>query len=111
MVWDASWSCHPTCYYWPIYLLVEFYLAAALLERFVGMMAGRLAQTRTTAYARALRRRLERLAETELPPDAKDSMGVAYFYFVTPPMGLIELGSVSDRRIHARSVVVGVVLR
>jgi len=35
----------------------------------------------------------------------------AYFYFVTPPMGLIELRSVSDRRIHARSVVVGVVLR
>jgi len=34
-----------------------------------------------------------------------------YFYFVTPPMGLIEPRSVSDRRIHARSVVVGVVLR
>ena len=34
-----------------------------------------------------------------------------YRYFVTPPMGLIELRSVSDRRSHARSVVVGVVLR
>lgn len=53
-------------------------LAAALLERFVDMTAGRVAQTRITAYGRALRRRLERLAETEPPPDAKDSMGVAY---------------------------------
>ena len=53
-------------------------LAAALLERFVDMTAGRVAQTRITAYARALRRRLDRLAETEPPPDAKDNMGVAY---------------------------------
>ena len=42
------------------------------------MMAGRVAQTRTAAYARALRRRLDGLAETEPPPDARDSMGVAY---------------------------------
>ena len=36
---------------------------------------------------------------------------ILLFYFVTPPMGLIELRSVSGRRSHARSVVVGVVLR
>jgi tetratricopeptide (TPR) repeat protein len=53
-------------------------LAALLLERFVDVTAGRVAQTRTTAYVRALRRRLDRLAETEPPPDAKDIMGAAF---------------------------------
>lgn len=52
--------------------------AAVLLERFVDMTAGRIAQTRITAYARALRRRLERLGETEPPPDTKDNRGVAH---------------------------------
>ena len=57
-------------------------LAAGLLQRFVNMTAGRVAQARIIAYARALRRQLERLGETGPHPDARDNMGVGYCYGV-----------------------------
>jgi tetratricopeptide (TPR) repeat protein len=51
---------------------------AILLEEFVHKAAGRVAQTRIAAHARALRRRLDRIAETDQPQSVMENMGAAY---------------------------------